>query len=128
MQVSDGALARQIAMRNRTKEFALDVVRACNIAAPTMAARHITGQLIRSSTSVAANYRAACRAKSRRDFISKIGTVLEEADETQFWLEFARDLGLLTGGNIESILSESNQLVAIFTATRSTARARLRKN
>lgn len=126
MHEPEGPLAKQIALRNRTRDFALEVARMCNTLTPSMAGRHVAGQMIRCCTSIAANYRAACRAKSRRDFVSKIGIVLEEADEAYFWLEFARDLDLLKGDRVEWILSESNQLVAIFAATRSTARANLR--
>jgi four helix bundle protein len=118
-------LAKQIAMRNRTRDFAITVARLCSSFPGTMPGRHVAGQLIRCSTSVAANYRAACRARSKKEFVSKIGVVLEEADESQFWLEFARDLGLLTQSDPNRILSEANQLVAIFTATRATAQKNL---
>jgi four helix bundle protein len=127
MQNDEGPLSRQIALRNRTREFALQTLRLCDQIPRSMSSRHIADQLIRSSTSVAANYRAACRAKSRRDFISKIGLVLEEADESFFWLGLARDLGLLAGETLQAALSEADQLVAIFTATRSTARSNQRR-
>jgi four helix bundle protein len=82
---------------------------------------HIEGQLIRSSTSVAANYRAACLGQSKRAFISKLGIVIEEADECIFWLEFLRDEGL--GGNeiFPEVLQEAKELTSIFIATRITA-------
>jgi len=73
---------------------------------------------------VAANYRAVCRARSRKEFISKIGTVVEEADETQFWLELLVKLGLLTPDKVEFTLNEATELVAIFTASRRTAQRR----
>ena len=117
-------LERQIAMRNRTRDFGLGVARLCESFPRTMAGRHVGSQLLRCSTSVAANYRAACRARSRKEFIAKIGIVLEEADESQFWLEFARDLGLAPEEKGWPILSEASQLVAIFTATRTTAQKR----
>jgi four helix bundle protein len=126
MESTEGPLIRQIAMRKRTKDFALDTARMCASIPHSLPGRHVAGQLIRCSTSVAANYRAACRAKSRRDFISKIGVVLEEADESLFWLDFAKGLDLLAGEKFETLLSEADQLVAIFTATRSTARNRQR--
>jgi four helix bundle protein len=91
-----------------------------------MTARHIASQLLRSSSSVAANYRAACRSRSRKEFTAKVGVVLEEADETLFWLEFSRDLDLLPPEKGANVLSEADQLVAIFAATRSTLLKRQR--
>ncbi len=124
----DTPLSRQLALRQRTKAFALETVRMCGAIPPTLVGRHIAGQLIRCSTSVAANYRAACRAKSRRDFISKIGIVLEESDESLFWLDFARELDLLAVEKAQRVLTEADELVAIFTATRSTARQNSRRS
>jgi four helix bundle protein len=88
--------------------------------------RHAIGQVIRSSSSVVANYRSACRGKSKADFISKLGTVEEEADETEFWLEMLRDIAKLRHSKIDvqtsqelvRLLDEANQLVA----SRKTAR------
>jgi four helix bundle protein len=84
----------------------------------TPEARVPVTQLVRSSASVAANYRSACRAKSRRDFISKLGTVIEESDESSFWLEYLAAIALLTGSTLSRLQSESNQLVAIFTTSK----------
>ena len=81
------------------------------------------GQLIRASASVGANYRAACRAKSKRDFIAKLGTVIEESDESMFWLEYVEATGLLMNAATKKLRGEANQLVAIFTASQKTARA-----
>ena len=81
------------------------------------------GQLIRASASVAANYRACCRAKSKRDFIAKLGTVIEESDESLFWLEYLVATALLAGATVKKLQSESNELVAIFTTSQKTARA-----
>jgi four helix bundle protein len=122
------ALARQLALRNRTRSFAVVTVGLCRSIPPTFEGRHVAGQLIRCSTSVAANYAAACRAKSRRDFVSKIGIVLEESDESLFWLDFAQELGLIDKDRSTSAIAEARELVAIFTATRSTARRRLRES
>ena len=80
-------------------------------------------QLVRSSASVAANYRASCRAKSKRDFIAKLGTVIEESDESLFWLEYLVATALLTGTAVKELQSESNELVAVFTTSQKTARA-----
>lgn len=86
--------------------------------------RTITNQIIRSATSVAANYRAVCRAKSDRDFISKMETVIEEADETKFWLELIIELKLLSN-NINDLEKEANELVAIFVSSVKTVKKRL---
>ena len=117
-------------LKKRTKKFALDVIKLCFQMPDTRETRHAIGQVIRSSSSTAANYRSACRAKSKADFISKLGTVEEEADESGFWLEMLRDisqLGIVTFepqslrelGRLED---EANQLVAITVASRKTAR------
>ncbi|HHT9145893.1 MAG TPA: four helix bundle protein [Candidatus Wunengus sp. YC61] len=79
-------------------------------------------QLIKASTSVAANYRAACRAKSRADFINKLKIVEEESDESLFWLEFIAELNLMDNKLLENLLKEANELVAIFTAAVKTSK------
>ena len=84
--------------------------------------RHIKGQLIRCSTSVAANYRAACIAQTKAGFISKLSIVIEESDESNFWLEFIIDEGLLTKNKVKPLLQESEELTAIFFSSRKTAR------
>jgi four helix bundle protein len=78
-------------------------------------------QLLRSGTSVAANYRAACRSKSSKDFISKIGTVIEEADETQFWLEILYEANIVELSDINFLLKEAGEIVAIMTASKNSA-------
>ncbi len=86
--------------------------------------RVLGDQLLRSGTSVAANYRAACRARSRAEFISKLGNVLEESDESALWMELIIEDGLLPSKRVEPLLTEANQLTAIFfTARRTTQRA-----
>jgi four helix bundle protein len=89
----------------------------------TPEARVPVGQLVRASASVAANYRASCRAKSKRDFIAKMGTVIEEADESLFWLEYLVATALVAAQAVKKLQSESNELVAIFTTSQKTARA-----
>jgi four helix bundle protein len=86
-------------------------------------ARIIGRQLLRAGTSVAANYRAVCRARSKAEFIAKMGTVVEETDETVFWLEVLVESGIVRQGQTESLLSEANELLAIFAASQRTARA-----
>ena len=117
-------------LKNRTKKFALDVVVLCAGLPYVVETRHAIGQVIRSSSSVAANYRSACRGKSKADFISKLGTVEEEADESGFWLEMLRDIAELRHLKIDPriareaarLLDESNQLVAITVSSRKTAK------
>jgi four helix bundle protein len=103
----------------------------CALAGPqTVETRHPIGQVIRSSSSVAANYRSACRGKSKADFIAKLGTVEEEADESGFWLEMLRDIAELrhlkidpsASAELTRLLDGANQLVAITVASRKTAR------
>ena len=89
----------------------------------TPEARVPTGQLVRSSAAVASNYRASCRAKSKRDFIAKLGTVIEESDESCFWLEYMVATKLVELAPVRMLHAESNQLVAIFTTSQKTARA-----
>lgn len=83
----------------------------------------IGNQILRSSTGMAANYRAAGRARSKAEFIAKLGVVIEEADETVFWLELLRDSGIIKPTKLERMLDEANQLLAIFSASRRTVRA-----
>jgi len=87
-------------------------------------ARIIGKQLLRCGTSVAANYRAVCRARSPAEFLAKIGVVVEEADETVFWLEFLIETGLVTAKRLQPLLDEANEILAIVAASQKTARAR----
>jgi four helix bundle protein len=104
-------------LKDRTKRFALMVIRLCRIVKPSQEGRIITRQLLRSATSVAANYRAVCRSRSRADFVSKLGIVLEEADESLFWLELLLDSGVVQSDQIRTLLREANELVSIFVAS-----------
>src|SRR3954468_11407037 len=110
-------------LRIRTKQFALDVIKFCEKLPADETTRVLRRQLLRSGTSVGANYRAACRARSKPDFISKIGIVLEEADETVFWLEWLVESGIVKQQKIASVLQEANELMAIFAAAHQTARS-----
>ena len=104
-------------LRIRTKNFALRIVRLYRTLPRSEEARIIGKQLLRSGTSIGANYRAACRSRSRAEFISKIGIVLEEADESVFWLELLLAAEILTKAKIEDLLAEANELTSIFVAT-----------
>ena len=94
----------------------------------TTLGRHIKGQLIRSSTSVASNYRSSCVAQSKASFISKLGIVIEEADESCFWMEFIIDENLIEKSKVAPLLKEGEELTAIFIASRKTARKNEGKN
>lgn len=110
------------ALKLRTKQFALRVLRLTD-ALPRRASADVVGrQLLRSATSVAANYRSACRAKSRADFVSKMGTVEEEADESAFWLELLADAGLVTERDLADLRREADEITAIAVASIRTAR------
>ena len=109
-------------LKKRTKDFAHRCVKlALSISTATLG-NHLAKQLIRCSTSVAANYRSACLAQSKASFIAKISIVLEEADESAFWLEFIKDEKLVKNESLSSLLDEANELKAIFYSSRKTAR------
>jgi len=101
-------------LKCRTKEFAKAIILLCRLLPDNRDGRLIGNQLFRCGTSVAANYRAACRARSAADFISKMGIVLEEADESAFWLELISETNLLSSDKIKTQLNEANELIAIF--------------
>lgn len=109
-------------LRQRTKQFALRIIRLSRHLPSGREADVIAKQVLRSGTAVAANYRAAGRSRSRADFISKISVVAEEADETVFWLELLEEAGLVSAAKLEPLLDEARQLAAIFTASRRTAK------
>ena len=113
-------------LKKRTKKFALRVISLVETFPNTFLGRHVGGQLTRSSTSVAANYRSACRARSKADFVAKMGIVEEEADESAFWIEFSVDAKMVEGHLVADLLDEANQLVSIFVSSINTARGRKR--
>jgi four helix bundle protein len=106
----------------RTKQFAHNCVKLALTLPNTFLGNHIKSQLIRCSTSVASNYRATCLAQSKPSFISKISIVIEEADESEFWLEFINDENLLAKDNVELYRREAHELASIFVASRKTAK------
>lgn len=109
-------------LRKRTKQFAIRIVKLFRALPRSREASVLGAQVLRSGTSVAANYRAVCRARSKAEFISKIGVVVEEADETVFWLELLVETGIVKAARMESLLGEANELLAIFAASQRTAR------
>jgi len=112
----------QAELKRRTKAFAVRVVQMTETLPKSRAADIIARQIIRSATSVGANYRAACRGRSHRDFTAKIGVVEEEADETLYWLELIAETALLPESSLSDLRQEANELTAIFTAIGQTAR------
>lgn len=111
-------------LKDRTKQFAIRTVRMTEALPHKMSADILARQLVRSATSVAANYRSACRAKSRADFISKMATVEEEADESGLWLELISDVGLLPAAKLSELHREADELTAIAVQSIRTARLR----
>jgi four helix bundle protein len=113
-------------LKLRTKQFALQVIRLVAALRKTIEGRAIANQPVRCGTSVAANYRAACRARSQSEFVAKMGVVLEETDESQLWLELIIESKLLPIKRVEPLLGEATELVAIFVASRKSASSNLR--
>ena len=112
-------------LKQRTKDFAHRCVRlASSISSSSILGNHLARQLIRCSTSVAANYRSACLAHSKAGFIAKISIVLEEIDESAFWLEFISDEKLVKNKSLSFLMDEANELKAIFYTSRKTARSK----
>ncbi len=122
MTVADGQISRQEELRKRTKQFALRIIRLSQHLPRSTEAQVLGKQLLRSGTSVGANYRAAGRSRSKAEFVSKIGIVVEEADETVFWLECLVESGIVKEELLKDLLVEANELVAIFAASHRTAR------
>jgi len=114
--------SRSEALKLRTRQFALRVIRMLRALPPSPEARVIGHQLLRSATSVAANYRAACRGRSRADFLNKIGIVVEEADESVFWTELLADAEVLSREKLGELIGEGNELLAIFAAAQLTTK------
>jgi len=111
-------------LKKRTKEFAHRCVKLALALPETKLGRHVEGQLIRCSTSVPANYRAANLAQTKAVFVSKISIVVEDADESAFWLEFVIDEQLMKKELVLPLLNEANELKAIFVSSRKTAQNR----
>jgi four helix bundle protein len=115
-------------LKKRTKTFSIRVIRLVEALPNTVAGRRLGDQLLRAASSVGANYRAACRARSRADFVSKLGVVEEEADESAFWLELITDAGLMRSTKTAALHKEAEELVAIISASRITARRNNARN
>jgi four helix bundle protein len=109
-------------MKQRTKEFAKQIIKLCRQLPNNREGRLIGDQLFRSGTSVAANYRSACRARSRADFISKLSIVEEEADESLFWLEIIKEMEIFYAPFMDSLMTENNEIIAILVSSIKTSR------
>jgi len=109
-------------LKKRVTVFAHRCVKLCTALPNTPLGRHISGQLIRSSTSAASNYRAVCIAQSKAAFVAKLAIVIEETDESYFWIEFAADEKLVKKQQVGELLQEATELTAIFVASQNTAR------
>src|SRR5437763_9480198 len=107
------SLEKHQELRKRTKDFALRIIRMSRAIPTTREANIINNQILRSATGMAANYRAVGLARSKAEFIAKLGVVVEEADETVFWLELLGDSGIVKAKKLEALLAEARQLVAI---------------
>ena len=112
-------------LQERTKQFHVDIVKLCESFPRNAAGFEIAKQIIRSAGSVGANYRASSRAKSKADFIYKIQIVLEESDETLYWLEIIQNTQLSKDKNLPMLIKEANELTSIFAATTKTAKSNL---
>ena len=114
-------------MKTRTRAFALRIIRLAESLPNTPTAKVIRNQMLRCGPAVGANYRASCRAKSKPDFISKMGTVEEEADETIYWMELLIDAEIVKKPRIDDLLDEADQILSIVVSSIKTARG-LRAN
>jgi four helix bundle protein len=117
-----GSLKKADELRKRTKSFAIRIVHLFRALPRSPDAQTLGKQVLRSGTSVAANYRAVCRARSKAEFVSKMGIVVEEADETVFWLEIMVETELIPQAKMQGLQKEANELLAIFSASLRTAR------
>jgi four helix bundle protein len=109
-------------MKTRTKEFAKDIINLCRKLPNNREGRLIGNQVFKSGTSVAANYRAACRGRSKAEFIAKLGIVEEEADETLFWLEIIEEMNIYDPSSVDSLMQECDEIIAIMVSSVKTAK------
>jgi four helix bundle protein len=114
-------------LKQRTKAFGLRCIKVIEALPKSRTADMLARQLVRSGTSVGANYRSACRGRSGKDFVSKVDIAIEEADESLYWLEVMVDAGLMSQKRLASLIKEGNEIVAILTATSRTTKRNLRR-
>ena len=120
--ISMNSLEKATELKRRTKSFAIRIVNIFRSLPHSPDAQTLGKQLLRSGTSVAANYRAVCRARSQAEFIARMGIVVEEADETVFWLELLGETGVVRPERTQDLLNEANELVKIFGASLRTSK------
>jgi len=109
-------------IKKRTKQYTKQIIKLCRLLPKNREGRLIGDQLFRAGTSVAANYRSACRARSRAEFIAKLGIVEEESDESLFWLELSKELELCQEKLVSSLMKEGNEILSIVVSSINTAR------
>ncbi|KAF2341750.1 four helix bundle protein [Flavobacterium tistrianum] len=114
-------------MKMRTKKFSLMIIDLAEKLPNSNVVRSIASQIVRSGTSVGANYRAVCRARSDKEFVAKMNIVLEEADETLFWIEIIKEKMWIAKEELEMALKEANELTAIFVSSLKTVNSRINK-
>jgi four helix bundle protein len=124
MKMSYAASMNADEFKNRTKAFAIRVIRLVEALPQNQTAKVIGNQLLRCGTSVGANYRAACRAKSPADFVAKMAIVEEECDESIYWMELIVEAGLLDGKRLADLKNEAIEILSMVVASRKTARSR----
>lgn len=112
-------------LKNRTKRFSLSILNLIDKMPNTISNRVVLNQIAKSATSVGANYRAACRSRSDKEFIAKMNIVLEEADESQFWLEIISEMKWIKQSELDDLQKEANELIAIFVSTLKTVNNRI---
>jgi four helix bundle protein len=115
-------------LKDRTKKFALRILKLADALHGTLSSTVVAKQIIRSGTSVAANYRSTLRSRSEQEFISKLNIVIEECDETLFWLEMIIDSNMMQKDKVEPLRHEADELVAIFCSTQKTMKNKKMKN
>jgi four helix bundle protein len=111
-------------LKKRTKSFGLRIIKLVESMPKSVAAKVLAQQIVRSGTSVGANYRSACRGRSKAEFASKIGICAEEADETVYWLEMIAEAGFINPARLGNLMEEANEIAAIFIASSRTAQGR----
>ena len=124
-QAYEGALKKADELRQRTKSFAIRIVNLFRSLPRSPDAQTLGRQVLRSGTSVASNYRAVCRARSKAEFVAKMGIVVEEADETVFWLEVLTETGIIRAERTHDLYREAKELLAIFSASLRTSKRSL---
>ena len=127
-KAEENSLEKAKELQVRTKSFALRIIKMFRSLPNSAEAGIIGRQVLRSGTSVAANYRAVCRARSKPEFTAKLGVVVEEADETVFWLELLVESGVVSEEGLRGLMKEANELLAIFAASRHTARRGVKRS